>query len=136
MSFRGLGLLKVGLTSTDQGKKSFEFLTLFHVLLLTKSLPSFRSRPTFFLVSLLLLIPCRSPFSCLPQVESVSRFNSRWALAFLTAYLHAQIESPYYSWGDLTLFLSLVCFLFMSEFYQEILVHAHWPTAPCSCLPA
>lgn len=46
--------------------------------------------------------------------------NSRWVLSFLTPSLHPWTISLYSSW---ILLLPLTCFLFISKFNQEILVH-------------
>lgn len=120
MSFRGLGQLKVSLNNTNQGKEGSESLDLFHVHFLSLS-PIHKKACYYFPQSPFCWYTCRSPLSYLSQVESLTRFNSRWALAFLMAHLHSQTVSPHYSWGDLTVFPSIVCSLLMFEFCQELL---------------
>lgn len=91
---------------------SMYFLTKFHTQII--------SRPTLSLVFLLLLMYLQK--SLIPFV-SLTRFESRWVLAFLSPHFNNVLLQP------------LPCFIFMSEFCQELLIHQEGLLLSFSWLP-
>lgn len=93
---KALGLMK-DKTSKDQVEGSIQSLSpLTKLPLVTVCTAPLSSRQTFFPVFPLLSICLLK--TLLPSMSFTWKFNSRWALPFLTSSLHAQAVYLYFSW--------------------------------------
>lgn len=113
--------LHADLGSEDWSKEVLQYFCRFPSSPVASVPASFCSGPIFSLVFLLLLIHLKKPF--LLSLTSLTRFNCKWALAFLITFLYTLTTSLYSILSGLSLLPLPIHLLPIFGFCQECFVH-------------